>query len=481
LRYGIISRRSFVRPQQSRSSFSGVLLAQTIRLIEDQGPLEDSEAMRQAFRSHPGREARLIERARLLAQRVGLNEELARWRELALYVWLALAALVFIMAYGIAAALLGGGRSLNAVLAFFGVLGMHGFTLLLWLSGLLVSLLSGAGVSGRISLGNLFLRLIAWVPVDRGPHSLPLARAATALFRQSKLTPWISGLISHSVWAASFVLVLVALWFGFSFREYRLTWETTILHADFFIRFVQLTGWLPGLLGFPVPDTSTLLRPGAAGSDHRAWALWLIGCAVVYGLLIRIILAGICLLIWQKRKDALRIDTSDPYFRKLLVRFEQMEASEILDREQRSGTADNSVRVPRNSSTMSSPAVIGYELPDEYPWPPEGLSPSLSLIERIAGGSQERRQLLERLAQVQPRRLLVVCNLSATPDRGTERFLREAEGSAGLCALLPVALSNAHEAYLERWQSWLADSGMSEITMLNDAAQAGRWLEELND
>ena len=34
----------------------------------------------------------------------------------------------------------GGGRSLNAVLAFFGVLGMHAITLLLWLIGLAIFL-----------------------------------------------------------------------------------------------------------------------------------------------------------------------------------------------------------------------------------------------------------------------------------------------------------------------------------------------------
>lgn len=469
-----------MRTQPSQSRFSDVLLAQTVRLIEDQGPLEDSEAMGQALRMHSGRQERLLERARLLSHRLKLDEELARWRELALYVWLALAALVFFMAYGIAAALLGGERTLNAVLAFFGVLGMHFFTLLLWLLGLLFSSLPGNGMSARISLGKLFLRLLAWVPLDRGPHSLTMANAANSLFRQSKLTPWISGLVSHTVWAAAFVLILIALWFGFSFREYRLTWETTILHADFFIRFIELTGWLPGLLGFPVPDTATLLDPGAAGGDHRAWALWLIGCTVVYGLLVRLALAGICWLKWRKERDAVGIDTAAPYFRKLLARFDGMEASEILDREQRADSLGHALHASGKGLACSMPAVVGYELPDEQSWPPDGLPASLSACERIAGGSEEKRRLLNRLAQVQPRRLLLVCNMSSTPDRGTERFVREAAATSGPSALLLLASSGTPAALVDRWQAWLADIDMPEIRLFTDANQAGRWLEEAN-
>jgi hypothetical protein len=463
------------RPGKFR--FSDVLLAQAVRLVEDQGPLEDSEAMSQAFRMQSGREERLLERARMLSQRLGLENDLARWRELALYVWLGLTLLVFVMAYGIAATLLGGGRSLNAVLAFSGVLGMHAFTLLLWLLGLVFSSLSGAGTGGRISLGNLFLRLLAWMPIDRGPHSVTLARAASALFRQSKLGPWAFGFISHSIWAAAFILVLVALWFGFSFREYRLTWETTILHADFFIRFVQLTGWLPGLLGFPVPDTSTLLRPDAAGSDQRAWALWLMGCTFVYGLLLRLLLAGICWLTWQRGRKELRLDTSDPYFRKILARFEQMETSDIVDPEQRADAhaSDASLRIRGAASPL--PAVLGFELPDDIVWPPEGLPALLSLNQRIAGSGAERRQVLDRLAQLQPHKLLLVCNLPSTPDRGTERFLREAAACADHCGILLIALSGVPDTTLQRWQSWLLDTGMNEIRTFTERAQAAHWLE----
>ncbi len=468
-------------PRRHRFRPSDVLLAETIKLIEADGLLEDSEAMGQAFRTEQGREERLLERARLLSLRLKLDHELARWRELAVYVWLGLAVLTFIVAYGIAATLLGSGRSINAVLAFVGVLGMHVLTLVLWLLALLFSLGKGGGAGGRISLGNLFLRLVAWLPVDRGQHSLTMARGAGMLLRRTKLAPWAFGFLSHSIWAAAFALVLIALWFGVSFREYRLSWETTILQADFFVRFVQVTGWLPAKLGFTVPDTATLLTPYAANADQRAWAWWLIGCTVVYGLLLRLILAAISWLVWQRGKHSLHLDTADPYYRKLLARFEQMERSAVIDPEQRFDAGTGGMHALSKEGHSAARAVVGFELPDDVAWPPLAWPASVVLHERIAGMAQERRQLLDKLAQLHPAKLLLVCNGAATPDRGTERFLREASGSAAQCAILLVYSSNPMKESSQRWQQWLQDTDMNHIFAMTDTQQALAWLDGAPD
>ncbi len=463
--------------QSGRQHVSDILFAQTIKLIEENGPLEDSEAMRQALSSESGREEQLLERARILARRLKLDREMDRWRELAVYVWLALAIVVFLTAYGIAASLLGGGRSLNAVLAFVGVLGVHIVTLLLWLMALLLSLGKGRADAGRISFGNAFLRLLAWLPVDRGPHSITMARAAGALLRRAKLAPWAFGFISHSLWAAAFILVLITLWFGFSFREYRLSWETTILHADFFIRFVQITGWLPGLIGFPVPSTTSLLYPDSAGTDHRAWALWLVGCTFVYGFLVRVLLAALSWLMWQRGKQSLKIDTSDPYFRKLLARLEQLEQSRIIDREQRADLHTGIGSTPLEKGEPDSSAVVGFELPDEFAWPPFALPKSVRLDDRIAGTGQDRRNVLDRLAALHGAKLLVVCNQSSSPDRGTARFLREAASLSQHCAILLLSSPDFSVDYAQRWQGWLVNSDLGHIKTHTSAADAYDWLE----
>ena len=467
----------------NKSRLSDVMVAQTIRLIEEAGPLEDSEAMSHAFRSQSGREERLFERARALGQRFRLNVEIERWRDLALYVWIALSILVFFIAYGIAAALIGGDRSLNAVLAFFVALGMHAATLVLWCLAVASTAWSPRSAFARLSLGSLFLRLVAWLPLDRGPHSLTMLRATTSILQRARLLPWAFGFISHTIWVLVFVLVLATLWFAFSFQAYRLTWETTILSADFFVRFVQATGWLPHLLGFPLPDTSTLLNPGAPSGDHRAWAWWLMGCTLVYGLIPRIVLAALCWIVWRRGKRSLKLDTADPYYRKLLARFDDMEGSTVVDEEQPAHPAMRIVQPLPLPGAHTSLAVIGFELPAEYPWPPNPLAESAHLNERIAGASQERRAVLDKLAQTRPYKILLVCNPASSPDRGTERFLREACAYGTHCALLLAAPSGNEDneggesSNPQRWQSWLQHIGMTDTQSFTDLDNATEWFK----
>jgi hypothetical protein len=458
-----------------RSHLSDILVAQTVRLIEEAGPLEDSEAMNHAFRTRSGREERLLERAWALGQRLKLNAEIERWRDLALYVWFALAVLVFFIAYGIAVALIGGDRSINAVLAFFVALGMHAATLVFWLLAVASASWSPRSTFARISLGSLFLRMVAWLPLDRGPHSLTMLRATTSTLQRARLMPWAFGFISHTIWALTFVLVLVALWFAFSFQAYRLTWETTILSADFFIGFVRTTGWLPHLLGFPLPDTSTLLDPGAPGSDHSAWAWWLIGCTFVYGLVPRVLLAVLSWLVWRRGKRSLKLDTSDPYFRKLLALFEEMEVSTVVDAEQPHASAISIDRPSPQPGEHSSLAIVGFELPEEYPWPPDALCEAANLAERIAGSAQERRALLNSLAQARPYKILIACNPASSPDRGTERFIREACAHGTQCALLLTPAHGGDAGNAQRWQSWLQHTGMSDIQSFTGLDKATAW------
>lgn len=472
--------------RDDRSRLSDVMVAQTIWLIEEAGPLEDSEAMSHAFHSQSGREARLIERARTLGQRFRLNAEIERWRDLALYVWIALSILVFFVAYGIAVALIGGDRSLNAVLAFFVALGMHAATLVLWCLAVASTAWSPRSTFARISLGSLFLRLVAWLPLDRGPHSLSMLRATTSALQRARLLPWAFGFISHTIWVLVFVLVLATLWFAFSFQAYRLTWETTILSADFFVRFVQATGWLPHLLGFPLPDTSTLLNPGAPSGDHGAWAWWLIGCTFVYGLIPRVALAVLCWIVWRRGKRSLKLDTADPYYRKLLARFDDMEVSTVVDAEQPVKPVMSVARPVPLPGDHASLAVIGFELPAEYSWPPHPLAGSAHLNERIAGTSQERRAVLDKLAQARPYKILLVCNPASSPDRGTERFIREACAHGTQCALLLAAPSGNESneggasSNPQRWQSWLQHIGMTDLQSFTDLDNATEWFKLAN-
>ena len=461
-------------------------MALAVREIERTGPLDDADALAEAMRLHPQpeqRQERLRERAWLLGQRLGLDTHLAHWRDAAWLLGAALALAVLLLANGIVFAMLTDGRSINAGSAFVAALGIHALTLLLWLAGvLLAGRLPGAGAS--LSLGRLLLQLLARWPSGaqlHKPHALALASSAKQLLRSSGLAPWGFGLVSHVVWAASFVLVLLGLLLAFALRQYQLTWESTILSPAFFDAFVQITGGLPGLLGFAVPQGVAALPVDAVSGQWaipaRTGALWLLGCVLVYGLWPRLLCAALCWGVWQRRKSRVALDTAEPYFRQLLARFAALQPSRISDVEQVPSSAAPTVPLPAGADFTYQPvlALVGFELSAPPDWPPQPLAAQAALVECIAGSIEERSRVLAALAQLRPQALVLVCDASATPDRGTERFLRDACRHAEHCALW---LHGHSDTPPQRWHDWLDKLNWPQLARLHQAAEVEIWVEK---
>jgi hypothetical protein len=446
-------------------------ITRAVQLIEEDGPLEDGQAMRQAFAAQADGEGRIHARAWLLGQRLGLPREWARWRQLGGGVVLLLALVVVASAWGMARVVLGDAREINVVAAFVSLLGLHALTLALWLASLLLPLPTAGGALGRWAL-----QLTARLPLDRGPHAVQLARATTDVIGRARLAPWAFGGISHGIWTLAFMLLLAALALGFSLRAYRLTWETTILTPEFFVQFVRATGWLPQRLGFAVPDAATLLQPALAGAaEQRAWAWWLLGCVAVYGLAVRALCALWCWAMWRRGQGRLALDLADPAVRRLLARFEAMEPAHVID-------VEHAVDAPTRTPVRSGPEtadrwLLGFELPPESPWPIESAKPLASdvLARRIEGTQQERAAVLQDLSAAPPHKLLIACHAPSSPDRGTERFVREACGLAGSCALL--LLGARQEADLDRWRDWLQRTALAGVQAHTEPGAAQAWLE----
>lgn len=448
-----------------------------VQLIEEEGRLDDGQAMRQAFAARPDGAGRVRERAWLLGQRLGLQREWQRWRRWAGMVLLALALGVVLGSWGLARAVLGETREINVVAAFVSLLGLHALTLVLWLAGLLLPWPGAAGGAGA-ALGRWALQLTARLPLDRGQHAVQLARATTDVLVRARLAPWAFGGVSHAVWSLSFVLLLAALAMGLSVRAYRLTWETTLLTPEFFVTFVQATGWLPQRLGFAVPDAATLLQPALAGADaQRAWAWWLLGCVAIYGLALRLLFALVCWVAWRRGQARLAqglglgLDGADPGVRALLSRFEAMEPAQVVD-------AEHPGLVPARSTVRGADAgtrlLLGFELPPEAAWPPFA-PPAAVQLQRIDGSQSERAGVLQALAAAPPHRLLVACHAASSPDRGTARFLGEACGLAADCGVLLLGARQPSDT--ARWRDWLQRSTLPPLAVLTEPEAALAWLE----
>jgi hypothetical protein len=443
------------------SAFPDAVVTEAIRWVEQSGPLDDAQAMRTAASRAADGPTRIIDRALQLGGRIGLQPELARARQWAPWVLLGLVALIVVAGLGLAGNVVGGGeRHINVIVALVSLLGLHALTLLLWLVGLCLPL----GSFNTASLGWIWLSLTARVAGGKRGQAPVLVRATTGLLARARLLPWAFGLVSHGIWSLSFAVVLAAMLFALAFRSYTLSWETTILDPAFFVRAVQVLGWAPAQLGFPVPDAATVLAvaPGTASAGgQRTWALWLTGCIVVYGLLPRLALVLLSAAIWKRRRKALQPDWREPYYRKLLARFAALAPAAIVDADP--GRVRGAVPAGLSASELQDALfVVGFELPPDMPWPPAALPANATQVLRIDGSAPARRALLDQLAQARPRTVLLVCHAASSPDRGTERFVREVLAHCGECRLWLADTPGA--AATQRWLDWLRDTELQRIT-----------------
>ncbi|WP_309626487.1 DUF2868 domain-containing protein [Methylibium sp.] len=464
--------------QRGGLRFGDVLVTRTIGALEEAGPLDDAEALRAAALATPGREGRIVERARLLARRIGLDKDLARLRQGLPLVAFAAAVVVVLLTWSLLRAVIGEGRSINAITAFASVLGLHLASLALWLVALPWAAAS-ARSDGRLggALGRIALWLTAHWPVLGGRNGPELMKAGVELLRRERLLPWAFGFMSHAIWTLAFALLLPVLFWVFAFSAYRLSWETTILPSEFFVSFVRLTGWLPAALGLPTMDARALRTAGGPDADHRLWAWWLMGCTFAYGLLPRLALTLLCWAVWRLRSEALRLDTAEPYFRKLLNRFDALNTSRVVDAEQAPQLDEAARRTPATHDRAGPLVLVGFELPAELPWPPDGLSAQGHVSRRISGTGDERRAVLDLLAGARAGKILFVCNGATSPDRGTARVMREATVHVGAAALLLVDAGGARGVNLPQWTAWLKTAALDATEVFTKVADANAWGE----
>jgi uncharacterized membrane protein len=470
----------FLSHSPAPAPFRDIALAHAVRLLEEAGALDDAGEMTLAHARQHSDQERILERARLLGARLGL---LADWSRLRGALWLA-AGLSVLLAYGLAGGLLakalGNGQTINAALAFVAVLGVPVAAFVVWLLWALGAALFSQG-SAPWSLGQFMLGLAARLPWLHGPHSMNLLRGIHAVLRDNRLGVWMFGAISHALWALAFALMLVTLLVLFSFQSYQLTWETTILDAQFFERFLEITGWLPRVLGFVVPESVTV--HGAAGAALNSAppslpiAVWLLASTLLYGLGPRLLALVVCAAVWFRRAGRLSLDTRDPYFRQLVARFAAMAPATVVDAEH---------AVPREPGRLfRSPVagqpvprvLIGFELPAEIAVPPAALAALAAQTHAITGTMTERLQLLTALASTPPAKAVILCSAAASPDRGAERFLRQVCAEVAACALVPLPSPDPASDKPDRWAAWLAATDLKAVVFCPTIGDAQAWLE----
>ena len=448
-------------------------LTETVRLREEHaGPLEDLEANRLARTAGGDLATRIQQRALHLAERDGLAAALSRWLQGARLALVLLAVVAVISGAGLAFAALGNGLApVNVFWALGSLLGLNLILLISWALGLLF-----AGEHSA-SLGRLWLWLSE--KLARDAKAAQLAPALLLLLQRQKLNRWAVGVLVNSLWLLALLSALVILLTLLATRRYGFVWETTILGADTFVAVTQALGTLPALLGFNVPTVEMIRASGDSAlnieSARQAWAAWLVGVLLVYGLLPRLILALLCLWRWKRGRAALRLDLNLPGYAQLRERL--MPSSERL------GVNDVAPEhlhlISGGASELQSDGalLVAIELDDQHPWPPK--LPTNVKNAGILDSRESRHKLLEQLSRFPPARLAIACDPRRSPDRGSLALIAELARSATDTRVWLLQAPPGQALDAERLGDWHAALRQLEVSFADCAPLS--WLETGHD
>jgi hypothetical protein len=448
-------------------------LTETVRLREEHaGPLEDQEANRLARTAGGDLPARIQHRALHLAERDGLSAALTRWLQGTRLALVLLAIVAVVSGAGLAFAALGNGQApVNVFWALGSLLGLNLILLLSWALGLLF-----AGEHSA-SLGRLWLWLSE--KLARDAKAAQLAPALVLLLQRQKLNRWAVGALVNGLWLLALLSALVILLTLLATRRYGFVWETTILGADTFVAVTQALGTLPAWLGFNVPTVEMIRASGDSAltieNARQAWAAWLVGVLLVYGLLPRLILALLCLWRWKRGRAALRLDLNLPGYSQLRERL--MPSSERLGVNDAAPEHLHPVSGGVSELQSDGALVVAIELDDQRPWPPT--LPGNVKDAGILDSRESRHKLLEQLTRFPPARLAIACDPRRSPDRGSLALIGELARSAGATRVWLLQAPPGQALDAERLGDW--HTALQQLQLPFADCAPLNWLETGHD
>ena len=448
-------------------------LTQAVCLREQHaGPLDDEQACRRARANGGDLLTRIKSRALWLADRDGMLGALHHWKQGARLAMILLAAFAVFSGAGLAFAALGDGQTpVNVFWALGSLLGLNLILLISWACGVLFAGQSAAG------LGRLWIWLSE--KLSRDAQAAQLAPALIVLLQRKRLNRWLLGTCVNGLWLLAMVSALALLLLLLATRRYGFVWETTILSSDTFVSLTHALGALPSMLGFDVPSDIMIRASGdsvtAVENARQAWAAWLVGVLVVYGIAPRLLLTLLCYGRWKAGRKHLALDLSEPGFAELRERL--MPSSERLGVSDAAPTQLHQVNTGPSASNSEGALLVAIELDDQQPWPPalpEGVSDAGILDSR-----ESRRTLLDQLTRYPPARLVIACDPRRSPDRGSLALIAELAQCATTTRIWLLAAPAGQGLDADRVADW--HNALGQLSLVWTESAPLTWLETGHD
>lgn len=394
-----------------REELKSLWIAQTIHLIEkESGRFADQDINRQVRVTQTSLINRIVMRAVMLSKQNGLyaaQKNLLRAINLSFFIFVFLS---IICGASLAFSTLSR-NPINLYWALFSLLGLHLITFFVWLaSSFLFSNFTGSfliywwlGLAKKFSQKKTVQQLIpAFVELFGGRIR------------------WLIGFVLNLFWTvilSSTLIVLIAL---FSTKHYSFEWKTTLLSFDTIINLTHYLGWLPSKIGFIIPDDDVIkLSEHAqnAGEIRSAWAIWLLGVFIVYGLAIRFLCMIICGFNWLISCRQIKFNIQHPDFQ-LLADDLQPIKFHVEDEDKKDNVKFKHV-TPNFAKEGDGAFLVAIDVLDEW-------NPPISVtFLGFLNTREQRRKILDYLQLSPAKKLLIAIDTDRTPDRGMLNLINQ--------------------------------------------------------
>ena len=300
------------------------------------------------------------------------------------------------------------------------LLGFNLISLFLWF----------VGISFRIqSLSSgLVAQFASWIPFRKKDSETSESLSSHAWWEcclTGRIGKWRVSILTHQFWLTYLVAGLVLLILLMMAKQYNFVWGTTLLPESSLPRLTEVIGKPLESFGMSVPDseqiTSSRMGKSKQNAETRAaWARFLIGVLLIYGILPRVILLAfsIMMLKWSERN--FKLDLYLPYYIDLRQRLMTRKAvSQVIDADPMAGVNSVEVEQPRETYALPINAyALGIELDDQILWP-ESVSSQLNIIDMQS--MEEAAEWVKNLKGS----LIIGIAAYRLPDRGIQRMIRD--------------------------------------------------------
>lgn len=446
-------------------------LCEAVRLREEQtGILEDRQACRHAIAQASELTERLTIRALFLANRDGLTQALQQWLQGAkLASWLMLI-LAVLTGAGLAKAALLESNQVNVFWALGCLLSLNFLSLLLW------SISFSLSGNANDSLARLWLWLSS--KLARDSKSIQIAPALLVLLQRHLTLRWAVGRIIHSWWLITLVSSLITLLLLLSTKRYGFVWESTIIASDSFVWLVNSLGYLPNLVGFSLPSVELIQNSGQSiqleETARHAWAGWLVGILLFYGIIPRLILWLLCQWRWVQRVKKIQLNPNLPVWLELRQR--------LMPSSERMGVIDQAPKkITRTSSGAGSHAsyqglLASIEIDPIRRW-------SVQTQHAYNAGAldtrEQRHSLLDQLSIYPVQRLLIICDPLRSVDRSTLNLIAELSHYATETHVWLLEAPSGYQLDPDRLYDW--HTSLDKLGIKYSSTSLLSWLEHGNE